>query len=60
MYLSGRGLGGGPRRRARRARRRQLRCRVIQVREELPYTDTGKLLRRVLEAELTDAFGSRP
>jgi acyl-CoA synthetase (AMP-forming)/AMP-acid ligase II len=32
----------------------------IQLRDELPYTDTGKLLRRVLKAELTEAFGSLP
>jgi fatty-acyl-CoA synthase len=29
----------------------------IQVREDLPYNETGKLLRRVLREELTDSFG---
>ena len=30
----------------------------IEFRDELPYNETGKLLRRVLKRELADAFGS--
>jgi len=42
--------------------RRQLRSartpQHIQLRDALPYTDTGKLLRRVLKAELAEAYGA--
>ena len=29
----------------------------IEIRDELPYSETGKLLRRVLREELADRFG---
>ena len=30
----------------------------IEFRAELPYNDTGKLLRRVLKSELANAYGT--
>ena len=32
----------------------------IEFRTELPYNETGKLLRRVLRAELAASFGDTP
>ena len=43
--------------RARCARRRRPSC--IEFRDELPYNETGKLLRRVLRSELTTANEAR-
>lgn len=32
---------------------------IVEVRDELPYTDTGKVLRRILKPELVEKYGAK-